>query len=125
MTDLLRRRGLVVLVSDLLFDRTLSIRLLQYLRHRGHQVLVFHIMDPAERDLTGPPEARYEDLETGRTVVVRPREFRAAYGAAVEAAIGAWRTACRRNGITYAHVTTDMPFGTALRQALARRARLG
>jgi len=125
VTDLLRRRGLVVLMSDLLFERTQSLRLLQYLRHRGHQVLVFHIMDPAERDLAGPPEARYEDLETGRTVVVRPREFRAAYAAAVDAAVGAWRTACRRNGIGYAHVTTDMPFGTALRQALARRARLG
>lgn len=125
VTDLLRRRGLVVLISDLLFDRTLAMRLLQYLRHRGHQVLVFHIMDPAERDLGGPPEARFEDLESGRSVVVRPREFRAAYGAAVEAAIGAWRSACRRNGIGYAHVTTDMPFGVALRHALARRTRLG
>src|SRR6266513_5934291 len=48
LTSLLARRGLVVLVSDLLFDRELALAALRYLRHRGHQVVVFHLMDPAE-----------------------------------------------------------------------------
>lgn len=125
VTDLLTRRGLVVFVSDLLFDRDLALRALQYLRHRGHQVMVFHIMDPGEMDLSGPPEARFEDLETGAGVVVRPREFRVAYAETVRRAIDAWRTACRRNGMSYHHVTTDTPFGHVLRRAAQRRARLG
>jgi uncharacterized protein (DUF58 family) len=125
VTDLLTRRGLVVFVSDLLFDRDLALRALQYLRHRGHQVMVFHIMDPGEVDLSGPPEARFEDLETGAGVVVRPREFRVAYAETVRRAIDAWRTACRRNGMSYHHVTTDTPFGHVLRRAAQRRARLG
>jgi uncharacterized protein (DUF58 family) len=125
VTDLLARRGLVVFVSDLLFDRELALRALQYLRHRGHQVLVFHIMDPAELDLAGPPEARFEDPETGVGVVVRPREFRTAYAETVRRAIDAWRSACRRNGMAYFHVTTDTPFGHVLRRAAHRRARLG
>ncbi|MDH3496411.1 MAG: DUF58 domain-containing protein [Gemmatimonadota bacterium] len=125
VTDLLTRRGLVVFVSDLLFDRALALRALQYLRHRGHQVMVFHVMDPAEVDLEGPAEARFEDPETGTGVVVRPREFRQAYGETVRQVVEAWRTACRRNGIAYAHVTTDVPFGHVLRRAVQRRARLG
>lgn len=125
VTDLLTRRGLVVFVSDLLFDRDLALRALQYLRHRGHEVIVFHVMDPGELDLGGPPEARFEDPETGTGVVVRPREFRAAYAETVRRAIDAWRTACRRNGMTYVHVMTDTPFGVALRRAAQRRARLG
>jgi uncharacterized protein (DUF58 family) len=125
VTDLLARRGLVVFMSDLLFDRELALRALQYLRHRGHQVIVFHIMDPGEVELSGPPEARFEDPETGTGVVVRPREFRAAYAETVRRAIEAWQGACRRNGMAYFHVTTDTPFGQVLRRATQRRARLG
>jgi uncharacterized protein (DUF58 family) len=125
VTDLLRRRGLVVFVSDLLFDRELALLALQYLRHRGHQVMVFHLMDPAEQELEGPPEARFEDPETGTGVVVRPREFRTAYAETVRRAVQAWRAACRRGGISYFHVTTDTPFGHVLRRAAARRSRLG
>ncbi|MEB3323370.1 MAG: DUF58 domain-containing protein, partial [Synechococcaceae cyanobacterium] len=123
--DLLQRRGLVVFVSDLLFDRDLVLRALQFLRHRGHQVMVFHLMDPAELDLDGPPEVRFEDPETGVGVVVRPREFRAAYRDTVGRTVGAWRSACRRSGIAYFHVRTDTPFGHVLRRAADRRARLG
>lgn len=125
VTDLLRRRGLVIFVSDLLLDRELALLALQYLRHRGHQVMVFHVMDPAELVLEGPPEARFEDPESGSGVVVRPREFRTAYAETVRRAIDAWRASCRRGGIFYHHVTTDTPFGHVLRRAAARRSRLG
>jgi uncharacterized protein (DUF58 family) len=125
VTGMLRRRGLVVFISDLLFDRDLALLALQYLRHRRHQVLVFHIMDPAELFLEGPAEARFEDLETGDSVSVRPRELRVAYNETVRRAIEAWRTQCRRGGIAYHHVLTDTPFGYVLRRATARRARLG
>lgn len=125
VTHLLRRRGLVVFVSDLLFDRELALRTLQYLRHRGHQVIVFHLMDPAELILEGPPEARFEDPETGTSVVARPRELRTVYERTVRRAVDGWRRACRGGGIHYHHVLTDTPFGYVLRRATARRSRLG
>src|SRR6266702_1495373 len=115
LTALLARRGLVVLVSDLLFDRDLALTALRYLRHRGHQVIVYHVMDPGERELGGPPEVRFRDLESPASVVVRPRELARAYGETVRREIAAWRTTCRRHGIAYHHVTTDLPFGMALR----------
>ena len=115
LTSLLVRRGLVILISDLLFDRNLALTALRYLRHRGHQVIVYHVMDPGERELGGPPEVRFRDLESPASVVVRPRELARAYGETVRREIAAWRTTCRRHGIAYHHVTTDLPFGLALR----------
>ncbi len=115
LTSLLVRRGLVILISDLLFDRDLALTALRYLRHRGHQVIVYHVMDPGERELGGPPEVRFRDLESPASVVVRPRELARAYGETVRREIAAWRTTCRRHGIAYHHVTTDLPFGLALR----------
>jgi len=115
LTALLARRGLVVLLSDLLFDRDLALTALRYLRHRGHQVIVFHLMDPAEVELAGPPEVRYRDPESPASVVVRPRELAHAYAVTVQREVAAWRTACRRHGIAYHHVQTDLPFGMALR----------
>jgi uncharacterized protein (DUF58 family) len=125
VTDLLRRRGLVIFVSDLLIDRDLTLLALQYLRHRGHQVTVFHIMDPAELSIDGPPEARFRDPETGETLVARPRELKGMYERTVRDSVGAWRATCRGGGIDYHHVLTDVPFGHVLRRAAARRFRLG
>jgi uncharacterized protein (DUF58 family) len=115
----LRRRGLVVFVSDLLLDRDLALKALRFLRHRGHQVLVLHIMDPGEVTLAGPAEARFEDPESHAAVVLRPRDWAGAYRETVRAVVQDWRLACRRHGIAYHRVTTDTPYGVVLREALA------
>lgn len=120
VVEQLRRRGLVVFVSDLLFDPPLALTALRFLRHRGHQVLVLHIMDPDEVELRGAAEARYEDPESGQAVVLRPADWAQAYASTVAAAVSEWRSACRRRGIAYERVTTETPFGQALRQALVR-----
>jgi uncharacterized protein (DUF58 family) len=119
----LRRRGLVVFVSDLLLDQRLALKALRFLRHRGHQVLVLHIMDPAEVALGGPTEARFEDPETRTAVVLRPRDWAGAYRDTVRAVISEWRLACRRHGIAYHRVTTDTPYGIVLREALTPSSR--
>ena len=119
VVDQLRRRGLVVFVSDLLLDRALALTALRFLRHRGHQVVVLHLLDPAELDLGGPAEARFEDPETGDAVVLRPRDWAGAYRETLHHVVGEWRLACRRHGIRSHRVVTTTPFGTVLREALA------
>src|SRR5919107_746078 len=104
-------------------SRSLALKALRFLRHRGHQVLVLHIMDPAEVSLGGPNEARFEDPETHATVVVRPRDWVRPYRDTVRAVVSEWRLACRRHGIAYHQVTTDTPFGGVLREALASPSR--
>ncbi len=117
--DQLHRRGLVIFVSDLLFDRDLALTALRFLRHRGHQVIVLHVMDPAEVQLTGLAEARFEDPETGDAVTLRPRDWASAYEKTVKDAVADWNAACRGSGITYHRLVTDTPFGQALRTVLA------
>jgi uncharacterized protein (DUF58 family) len=122
VVDILRRRGLVVFVSDLLLDRDLALTALRFLRHRGHQVVVLHLMDPAEVTLSGPAEARFEDPETGSAVVLRPRDWAEAYERTVRGAVSDWNAACRRSGIQYHRIVTNTPFGHALRVVLANPA---
>jgi len=119
VVDLLRRRGLVVFVSDLLLDREVALKALKFLRHRGHQVMVLHVMDPGEVNLEGLQEVRFEDPETRDAVVLRPREWAGVYHDTVNQAVQQWRVACRSNGVGYHCVTSDTPFGLALREALA------
>jgi hypothetical protein len=114
----------VVFVSDLLLDRTLALKALRFLRHRGHQVTVLHVMDPGEVALGGPAEARFEDPETRASVVLRPRDWAGAYRETVRAVVAEWRLACRRHGIGYHRVTTDTPYGIVLREALSTSSRV-
>jgi hypothetical protein len=123
--DLLRRRGLVVFISDLLLDRELALRALKFLRHRGHQVMVLHVMDPGELELGGPAEARFEDPETREGVTLRPKDWAAAYRDTVAGVVAAWHRACRSSDIQYHHLTTTTPFGIALRRVLSRPAGFG
>ncbi len=116
----LRRRGMVVFISDLLLDRALTLKALKFLRHRGHEVLVLHIADPAELALSPGDETRFLDPESDASVTLAPTEWAGAYRETVTAVIRDWGMACRAAGMRYALVPTDMPYGEALGRALAR-----
>lgn len=116
VTDLLRRRGMVLFVSDLLVERELVLTALRYLRHRGHTVTVLHVMDPAELELAPGGDTRYVDPETQEGVVASARDLAGDYRATVRRIVAAWRRECRTSGIGYHHVITTTPFGHALRR---------
>lgn len=121
----LRRRGLVVLFSDLLVEPEATRLALQYLRHRGHEVIVFHLLDPGERELPGVGDARFVDPETGEELPVSVADLRAEYREAVARAIEEWRQALAPRGIDYVLVETDRPMVHALRAYLRKREKLG
>lgn len=121
----LQRRGLVILISDLLVDPDTTRTALRYLRHRGHEVIVFHIMDPGELELPAAGEAVFFDPETGEELGTNSAALRRRYREAVEGAIAGWRREALRVGAEYALITTDTPFGLALRRFLRKRSRLG
>lgn len=114
----LRSRGMVIFISDLLLDRPLALKALKYLRHRGHQVLVLHIADPAELELARGDETRFRDPESDTVVTLAPSEWGAAYRETVQGVVRAWGETCRAAGMRYSLIPTDLPFGTALGQAL-------
>lgn len=121
----LRRRGLVILISDLLVDPETTRLALRFLRHRGHEVLVFHLMDPGERELPGVGDARFVDPETGEVLPVSVADLRAEYRHAVAEAMEEWRRALAPEGMDYVVVETDQPMAYALRHYLHKRERLG
>jgi uncharacterized protein (DUF58 family) len=118
---LINRRGLIVLVSDLLMELDEVETAMRGLRALGHDVTVLHIMDPAERELQGSGEAVFIDPETELSVPASIADVRAAYKKTVEEVIGEWRSMFGSLGIGYEIVSTDAPFGVPLRQAFAAR----
>ncbi|MCO4098809.1 MAG: DUF58 domain-containing protein [Gemmatimonas sp.] len=120
---LVRRPGFVVLLSDLLADATATADAARTLRARGHEVLVLHIMDPAERDFPEGGEALYRDPESGAQVPASPGDVRATYRTTVTEALGDWRAALGRAGARYALAYTDEPFGRPLRHLMGSNGR--
>jgi len=117
---LVRRAGMVILISDLLVETEEVEQSVRGLRGAGHDVNVLHIVDPAERDLSlGAGEAVFVDPESGAAVPAVVADVREAYRATVDAAITDWRRLFARYGARYATVMTDAPFGVPLRHAFA------
>jgi uncharacterized protein (DUF58 family) len=121
---LLSRRGLIVLISDLLMDLPEVESAMRGLRAAGHDITVLHVMDPAERDLPSSGEALFVDPETDLQVAASVADVRAAYRNTVDEVIGEWRTMFGALGIGYEVVLTDAPFGVPLRRAFAARQQL-
>jgi len=119
-----RRRGLVVLISDLLVAEDDTRRALLKLRHQGHEVLVFHVLDPGELDLPGVGDAIFVDPETDEEVAARSAELRSEYRDAVRSAVEEWRRICGAQAIDYHMLPTDQPLASCLGQYLHTRARL-
>jgi uncharacterized protein (DUF58 family) len=121
---LIRRRGLIVLISDLLLEPDAIARALRGLRAVGHDVVVLHVMDPAERWLDGSGEALFIDPESALEVPASVADVRSAYQSTVEEVINEWRGTFAGSGVSYEVVLTDRPFGVPLRKAFALRQRL-
>ena len=121
----LRRRGLVVLISDLLVDPEATRLALRFLRHRGHEVLVFHIMDPGELELPAVGDARFVDPETNDELPIAVADMRKEYRDAVQHAIREWREALVPLGIDYNLLETHQPMARPLRAYLRKREKLG
>ncbi|HSA56636.1 MAG TPA: DUF58 domain-containing protein [Gemmatimonadaceae bacterium] len=121
---LIRRPGLVILISDLLIDPDELERALRVARAAGHQVTVLHIIDPSERELDVAGEAIFHDSESALEVVATVADVREAYRATVADAIEEWRVRLSAIGAAYEVIPTDAPFGVPLRRAFATRQRL-
>ena len=122
---LIRKPGMVVIISDLLVEEEEMARSVSVLRSVGHDVTVFHLIDPVERDLSlAKGEAELFDTETSQSLLAMVSEVRDAYQQTVGVAIDEWRDRLSASGTSYEMVPTDQPFGVALRRAFAARQHL-
>lgn len=125
VAERVHRRGLVILISDLLDDADEILSGLKHFRHRGHEVIVFRILDPRETDLDFRRELELEDLERPeRRVRVDPAQAAADYRERFRAWRDRLRRECRRQLVDLVELTTDTPVETALLACLGKRGRL-
>jgi uncharacterized protein (DUF58 family) len=120
--ELLKRRGLLIVLSDL-YDEDAAIEgELRRAIRMGHEVAVFHILTRAELEFPAGVHLELEDLESGATIVADAAGLRAGYRERLQAFVDGWRERCTRHGIDYVTVVTDMPLDHALRGYLLKRA---
>jgi uncharacterized protein (DUF58 family) len=124
MADRLKRRGLVIIISDLLTDPAIVIRGLKHFRHRRHEVVVFQVLDPREIDFAFPRAARFEDMETGLVLPTLPAQIRGAYVSQMRELTDTYRRNCLESLVDYHLLNTEVPFGHALYAYLGKRSRL-
>jgi uncharacterized protein (DUF58 family) len=115
------RAGIAVVVSDCYEEPELVQRAVGALRGRGHDVVLFHVLDPAERDLPGEGSATFEDAETGERLPLRPELLRERYRAALDAHRSELARRLAGDGADYVPLTTDQPLDLALHAYLERR----
>ena len=120
-----KRRGLIILISDLLDDQDKVIRGLKLFRHMKHEVIVFHVLDPYEVAFPFEQEVILKDMETAEEIPAVPWEVRSEYRRRVAAWINRYRTVLRQSGIDYVPVKTSTTFDVALFSYLEKRQRLG
>jgi uncharacterized protein (DUF58 family) len=117
------RRGMMILISDLLVDVDDAQRGLRLLRQRGHDVLVLHVMDDDELDFPFASPARFEGLETADHLTCNPRALREGYLESLDRFLASLRHGCARDNVDYALIRTSMPLDAALTAFLKHRQR--
>ena len=118
------KRGIVVLISDLLDDPAGLAGGLSLLKYLRHDLVVFHLVDPAERSFPWEKVTRFRDMEGEGRLVVNPRQVRATYLERFGRFIDSVRAACLERGIGYELTGTDRPYAEMLSSYLGRRSRM-
>jgi uncharacterized protein (DUF58 family) len=124
LAERIKRRGLVIIFSDLFDAKEKVIKALRHFRHRKHEVLVFHILDRNEIDFAFAAPLVLKDLESKNELTIDPRIIRKEYQHTFDEFFKDFQRQCRESRIDYHLITTDMPFDRALLSYLEKRKRL-
>jgi uncharacterized protein (DUF58 family) len=121
VADQQTRRGLIVLVSDLLVDRVGLFKGLKLLRTRGHDVMVFHVMDDEELDFNYSGTTKFEGMEEMGDLICDPRSLRDGYLEALRAYLDEVRRHCAKQMIDYQTIRTSEHLDAVLAHYLTHR----
>jgi uncharacterized protein (DUF58 family) len=123
LAEAIRKRGLVVLISDLLDDPARVLEGLKHFRYRGTEVIVFQVLDPAELRFPFENAARFRDVETSEEVLAVPSAVRAQYLEAIDELQQRYRRELQLAGIDFVPLDTSVPLETGLMPYLMTRRR--
>jgi uncharacterized protein (DUF58 family) len=119
----LKRRGMVVVISDLIDDPVETLKSLRLLGSHRHDVIVFHVQDATELDFSFEGAALFKDMETGQELEIDPSSLRATYLQQMEELCAFYRKGLAEVGIGYHLINTQQPYDKALSTYLDRRAK--
>jgi len=121
LAERLKKRGVVLILSDLFDDVASMIAGLKHFRHRRHEVIVFHVLDPAELDFPFRQTTLFRGMEQLPDVLTDPRSLRKAYLEEFQKFVTAVKKGCRAHRIDYVQMRTDQPLDVALSSYLSSR----
>ena len=121
LAERIKRRGLVVILSDFFDDPAALLTGLKHFRHRRHDVVLLHVIDPAEQDFAFVDPTLFKGLENLGEQLTEPRALRAAYQREFEGFLKTLRSGARDMHMDYVLMRTDQPLEVAMHQFLSRR----
>ncbi len=124
VSERIRRRGIVVVISDLFDDPDKVTHGLRHLASRGNDVIVFQILDPSELHFDFPDAAQFVDMETRAEMHVIPDYLRQEYIKLIAGQISEYEKECRKDRMDFALIDTSRPLDKALFSYLVRRQQL-
>lgn len=124
LAENIKRRALIIVLSDLLGDPAEILPALQHFRHKKHEVLIFHIFDKQELEFEYQDYATFEDMETGRQLPLDPAFFRRTYIERIQAFQSRYRKFASEQRMDYVVLDTSVPYDRSLMAYLSRRKRM-
>ncbi len=121
LAERFKKRGVVIILSDLFDDVESMLAGLKHLRHRRHEVVLFHVLDPAEMDFPFQQVTLFQGFEQLGRALVEPKALRKAYLREFDSYIRQLRKGCRMHRIDYVPMRTDQPLDVALTSYLTSR----
>ena len=124
IAEKIKRKGLVIIISDLFDDPEKIISALKHFRHQKNEVIVFQVLDPIERSFAFGQDAIFTDMETAEELTTQPYQIQKAYKESMEIFINKIKTECLNSNIEYNLIDTSAPFDKALFSYIQKRSRL-
>ena len=121
IAERVKRRGLIIIISDLLDDPEKVLSSLKHFRHNNHEVLIFQILDPLEVSFKFEGDIVFEDLEDGKKIRTHPWYIKNDYTKEIEKFINLYKKNCLENQIDFQLLKTDTTFDVALIEYLVKR----
>ncbi|MCG6960700.1 MAG: DUF58 domain-containing protein [Ignavibacteriaceae bacterium] len=124
VAEKIKRKGLVIIISDLFDDVSSIISALKHFSYNKNEVIVFQILDPMERSFAFGRDAIFRDMETEEEMTTQPFQIQKAYKLAMEEFINTIKRECLNSNIDYNLIDTSAPFDKALLSYIQKRSKL-
>ncbi|MDK1030527.1 MAG: DUF58 domain-containing protein [Planctomycetia bacterium] len=121
LAEMIKRRGLIVIISDLYDDEREVARALRHFRQKKHGIIIFHVFDPAELEFPFKKLTNFHDMETEEQYQVDPKSIRNEYLEELNAFISNYRRVCSDSDIEYVLTDTSVPYDFMLTSYLSKR----